>query len=135
MALHAVSFRHLTSSRSLSPAEFKNQMLGQTLGAAAGIGMPERFFNSLRTQGLTLSENLALTDHHTFDTDTFSTFKSLHILITAKDAIKCEQLNDSRLWVVEVDAVFSDADFTDWLSATLQKHASKIPNNSAESIQ
>lgn len=97
--------------------------------------MPERFFNSLRQQGLTLAESLALPDHHLFDADTFSTFKTQHILITAKDAIKCEQLNDTRLWVVEVDAEFSDAGFTDWLSATLQKHACKGSHNPAGSIQ
>ncbi|MDO8695152.1 MAG: tetraacyldisaccharide 4'-kinase [Sheuella sp.] len=135
MALRAVAFRHLTSLQSLSPTEFKLKIMSQTLGAAAGIGMPERFFNSLRQQGLTLAESLALPDHHSFDADTFSTFKTQHILITAKDAIKCEQLNDTRLWVVEVDAVFSDAGFTDWLSATLQKHACKGSHNPAESIQ
>lgn len=120
MSLHPVAFRHLASSQILQPAEFKNQMVGQTLAAAAAIGAPERFFNSLRTQGLLLNETLSLPDHYAFDTKTFSKLQAQHILITAKDAIKCEQLMDSRIWVAEVEAVFSDTDFTDWLSTALK---------------
>ena len=127
MTLRTSAFRNLMSQQTLNLAEFKKQMADQPLAAAAGIGSPERFFNSLRSQGLSLNETLALPDHHTFTRDTFSTLQSHHILITAKDAIKCQQLNDSRLWVVEVDAVFSDPAFTDWLSSTLREQIKPMP--------
>ncbi len=119
MSLRTVSFRNLTQQQSLTPAEFKNQVLNQTVAAAAGIGAPEKFFDSLRSQGFSLNQTLALPDHHRFTRDTFSSLQTDCILITAKDAVKCQHLNDSRIWVVQVDACFSDPAFTDWLNHAL----------------
>ena len=119
MALQIGLVRNLVRQTSLTLAQFKQLSAGQTLAGAAGIGSPERFFESLRAQGLTLSQTLALPDHHTFTANTFSNLLAPYILITAKDAIKCEPLQDERLWVVQVDAVFSDSHFTDWLNLVL----------------
>jgi len=75
--------------------------------AAAGIGNPTRFFDSLATAGLVF-DRLPLPDHHVFTSATFSNCHADIILITEKDAVKCcgvEALaNDARLWVVPVNA-------------------------------
>ncbi len=123
MKLQIASIRNLSDGQVLSLDQFRQRFASQRLGAAAGIGMPVRFFDSLVHAGLQIEETLALEDHHIFTHATFSALQSQQILITAKDAIKCESLEDPRLWVVEVTPVFSDPDFTDWVSHRLQKIA------------
>ncbi len=75
--------------------------------AAAGIGHPARFFAMLRSAGLVFTE-LPLPDHHDFAGNPFSGLGADVILITEKDAVKCQQnnelKNDPRLWVVPVTA-------------------------------
>lgn len=126
MALEISRIRNLVTGQSLTIAQFGSLVSGHPLAAAAGIGTPERFFQSLRGQGFTLNETLALPDHHTFTAGTLAKLSARHILITEKDAVKCNHLQDARLWVVEVAAVFSDPGFTHWLSHklahTLTKH-------------
>lgn len=119
MTLEISRIRNLLTGQSLAIAQFATLVSGQPLAAAAGIGAPERFFQSLRLQGFTLSETLPLPDHHTFTDNTFDKLTARLILITEKDAIKCDRLQDARLWVVEVAAVFSDKGFTDWLNYAL----------------
>lgn len=90
------------------------QMTGRRITAAAGIGHPERYFAMLRAAGLQFEE-LALQDHHAFNSEIFRAIDSDIILITEKDAVKCRQLaelrDDARIWVVPVSAQF-DAGFT-----------------------
>jgi tetraacyldisaccharide 4'-kinase len=75
--------------------------------AAAGIGNPARFFSMLRAAGLTIDE-MALADHYDFANNPFAAVLADIILITEKDAVKCDQIaslkNDPRLWVVPVAA-------------------------------
>lgn len=121
MHLEMTMFRHLVSGQSLSPDQFKRKHLTESIAAAAGIGSPERFFNSLRRTGLNLDSTRALPDHHAFNDTSFEALNAAIILITAKDAIKCLKLNDPRLWVVEVNAVLSDPDFAGWLDRKIQR--------------
>lgn len=75
--------------------------------AVAGIGNPERFFTSLQIAGL-FFRTLVLPDHYNYDTNPFATLKTDLILITEKDAIKCQTINgimqDTRIWIVPVSA-------------------------------
>ena len=75
--------------------------------AAAGIGNPGRFFAMLAQHGVRFVE-LALPDHHGFLDRPFAAIEADIILITEKDAVKCEQIedlkDDPRLWVVPVSA-------------------------------
>ncbi len=72
--------------------------------AAAGIGSPERFFATLRAQGITPSTR-ALPDHYRFDSNPFGDDDVDAVLITEKDAVKCTAWRDDRLWAVPVEAV------------------------------
>lgn len=82
------------------------------IAAAAGIGNPARFFNMLRSMGLSITE-IPLPDHYDYTEDPFSRIDADLILITEKDAVKCRQhptlANDARLWVVPVSARIDDA--------------------------
>lgn len=75
--------------------------------AAAGIGNPARFFASLSASGLRF-DALPLPDHHAFSAGTFADCPAEVILITEKDAVKCQEImalaTDPRIWVVPVSA-------------------------------
>jgi tetraacyldisaccharide 4'-kinase len=84
--------------------------------AAAGIGMPDRFFAMLRASGLVVEE-LPLADHFDFAANPFLGLVADRILITEKDAVKCianpALAGDARIWVVplatEIDPRLVDA--------------------------
>jgi tetraacyldisaccharide 4'-kinase len=80
----------------------------QKILAAAGIGYPARFFNSLEQAGLTLNRTLALPDHFDFSVNPFLTASETIILITEKDAVKCAEFKDDRLWVVPGNLMLPD---------------------------
>jgi tetraacyldisaccharide 4'-kinase len=76
----------------------------------AGIGHPQRFFDSLIALGLTLDKTLALADHQTmtladFDWDD----ASLPVIMTAKDAVRCADFARSHWWALEVNTHIEDS--------------------------
>jgi len=81
---------------------------GSKVLAAAGIGHPQRFFASLRQMGLDPA-TLPLPDHYDFVADPFvnhpDALAAEAILITEKDAVKCERFDDPRIWVVPTTPV------------------------------
>lgn len=86
--------------------------VGQSLKAIAGIGRPERFFESLRALGLEPTDTCAFPDHHPFQAADLALQGAQALLITEKDAIKCAGLAPSETWVLpvnaEIDAVALD---------------------------
>ena len=86
--------------------EFKDQ----TVIAMAGIGHPERFFDALRTEGLTVREQ-ARPDHHVFTLADFAAHTSLPVLVTSKDAVKLKSLSNlpANVYEVPVTTTVSDA--------------------------
>ncbi len=81
--------------------------------AVAGIGNPQRFFNTCRSLGYRFTEHV-FPDHHAFVADDLN-FDADRVLMTEKDAVKCYDFADSRLWYLPVDATLSD-DFVDALT-------------------
>jgi tetraacyldisaccharide 4'-kinase len=73
------------------------------IAAAAGIGTPDRFFAMLRAAGLAIDE-MPLADHFDFLSNPFAGLAVDRILVTEKDAVKCEAnpalAGDARIWVV-----------------------------------
>jgi tetraacyldisaccharide 4'-kinase len=90
--------------------------------AACGIGMPERFFEMLKEQGLRF-DALALPDHYAYRSNPFPSGGFDRILITEKDAVKCRAdrwlAHDERLWVVPLRARL-DRQLTDMIETRLQ---------------
>lgn len=80
-----------------------------TVHAVAGIGNPQRFFRMLRRAGLSIVEH-AFPDHHPFVANDLRFADDRAVLMTAKDAVKCEAFADHRVWEVAVDAEFAAAD-------------------------
>jgi tetraacyldisaccharide 4'-kinase len=92
--------------------------------AAAGIGVPERFFVMLRAAGLDF-EPLPLPDHYDFRDNPFARLRSHLVLITEKDAVKCERIEplrrDPRIWVVPLAATIEER-LIDLVVARLTPH-------------
>lgn len=78
--------------------------------AVAGIGNPQRFFDLLRDAGLDV-EGRALDDHAEITLGDLTFDEPGAVLITEKDAVKCEHLEANGVWCVVVDFQF-DADST-----------------------
>ncbi len=78
--------------------------------AVAGIGNPQRFFDLLRDANLDVEAH-PLDDHAAITLDELSFDEPGAVLITEKDAVKCEHLKADGVWCVVVDFQF-DADQT-----------------------
>ncbi|MDQ0071646.1 tetraacyldisaccharide 4'-kinase [Variovorax boronicumulans] len=63
-------------------------LAGKPLIALAAIARPEGFFDMLRARGLTLTQTIALPDHHDFDAWQRPSGSEYTLLCTEKDAVK-----------------------------------------------
>ena len=76
----------------------------QTVAAVAGIAKPERFFDSLRSMGITLNQTVALPDHAGIAAADLPDADA--VIITEKDAVKfSDGLNLNHVWVLPVCAI------------------------------
>jgi tetraacyldisaccharide 4'-kinase len=76
--------------------------------AVCGIGSPERFFATLERAGLELIQH-PFPDHHGFRAADISFDDQLPVLMTEKDAVKCQRFADARHWRVPVRAELPEA--------------------------
>lgn len=75
--------------------------------AVAGIGHPERFFNSLRSLGITFVKKV-FPNHHAYRERDFSFCSNEDvILMTEKDAVKCQHFVNANYWVLPVTGELS----------------------------
>lgn len=125
-----VALRHLGGVQSLSDwrrsAPWASDcgwtaLRGRTVQAAAGIAVPDRFFEALRQQGLQLSETHALPDHYPW-IDLPWTGDAQDVVVTEKDAVKlCSSTvadGPTRIWVARLDLKLP-VEFTNSLDARL----------------
>lgn len=76
--------------------------------AVAAIGHPQRFFDTLRQLGLTITEH-EFPDHHPYSEKDFKFCKKQDLIImTEKDAVKCKAWAKENYWVLSVEALVSD---------------------------
>jgi tetraacyldisaccharide 4'-kinase len=75
---------------------------GKTVHAFAGIGNPTRFFDQLRALGLQVIEH-PFPDHHVFQAADFPFGGGHEVIMTEKDAVKCERLGIAA-WYLKVTA-------------------------------
>lgn len=74
--------------------------------AVAGIGNPQRFFDLLLEAGLEVEAH-PLADHAAIGLDELQFDEPGAVLITEKDAVKCEHLKPNGVWCVVVDFQFN----------------------------
>lgn len=95
-----------TSLISIQDAQKKlplEDLRGKKVYAVAGVGNPQRFFSTLRQNGLEIIERI-FPDHYLYNLADFKEFGAWPILMTEKDAVKCMQLADERFWYLPVGA-------------------------------
>ena len=85
-----------------------DQWAGRKVHAMAGIGHPERFFDTLRGLGLRF-ESHPFPDHHAFTESDFHFVGDDVLLMTEKDAVKCRPFYQGDAWVLPVTAQVSPA--------------------------
>lgn len=76
---------------------------GSTVHAVAGIGNPDRFFNTCRSLGLTIIEHV-YADHHHYSAQDIQFDDDLPVIMTEKDAVKCHAIANQQHWYLPVDA-------------------------------
>lgn len=76
---------------------------GQTLHAIAGIGNPQRFFEQLSKLGLRFHAH-PFPDHHRYTPSDFTWPESEPLIMTEKDAVKCEDFVGDNAWVLAITA-------------------------------
>ncbi len=98
-----------TPEQGITPGAFVRHLAGRRVAAIAGIGHPPRFFQHLKQLGIETTTQLGFPDHHMFIAEDLASIDADVIVMTEKDAVKCLQFDDARLWMVQVDALLPDA--------------------------
>jgi len=105
-----------------------------TVHGVAGIGHPERFFETLRQIGYEVIEH-RFDDHHRFRLTDLMFGDSLPVIMTEKDAVKCRQLGTDQIhpnfWYVDV-SVLPDPEL---LVTILSKIGSKVEEPNLKSAR
>ena len=92
---------------------------GQAVHAVAGIGNPQRFFNTLRGLDWNPIEH-PFADHAVFSAEALGFSPALPLVMTEKDAVKCRAFAADDWWYLAVDAQPSPA-FVRWLDEQLAR--------------
>lgn len=91
----------------------------QAFHAVAGIGNPQRFFDTCESLNYNFEAH-SFADHHHFTADDID-FGAQHVLMTEKDAVKCLSFAGNRHWYLPVSAQLSEG-LIDALMAKLNKN-------------
>ena len=99
-----LGLRNLYSGHKFNLMDAVEALSGHTLAAVTGLGQPNQFFEMLRAAGFVFTSH-TLPDHQPLTETQLQKLKADKVLVTDKDAVKLDKINDSRLWVVEVEAL------------------------------
>lgn len=119
MFLEVTAIRNLKNPLIIKEAtDFKEQ----TIHAVAGIARPEKFFQTLRQLGLNIIEH-PFPDHYLFCEIDFP-FADEIVIMTEKDAVKCEMIANQNFWYLEIKVRLSRG-FSASLLGSLDKYRRK----------
>ena len=93
------------------------ELARKKLHAVAGIGNPKRFFDHLAQLGLA-TVNHAFPDHHAYTASDLGFGDCEALLMTEKDAVKCEAFAREHWYALQVEAELAPA-FFDFILAKL----------------
>lgn len=98
--------------------------MGNRLQAVTGLGNPERFFNLLETLSYQV-ERYPFPDHHNFaktDFESLNLDEFQPVVMTEKDAIKCEDFARPNFWTLKVVLTLPD-NFVDGVVKLLKSNS------------
>jgi tetraacyldisaccharide 4'-kinase len=128
MRLQPVSCTQISTGEVQPWAQWAKRHRGESLGAVAAIGQPQRFFGLLRQHGLNPDPAIALPDHAADIASVVQQVKQPVVLVTDKDAVKLQGTPDTRVWSVQVAPRFSDPHWVQALLKRLQSNATPGQN-------
>jgi subfamily B ATP-binding cassette protein MsbA len=120
MNIQSTSFVNLGTGKKVNV----DQSVFEYVHAVAGIANPQRFFEELRKLGIETVEH-PFADHHKFESSDLRFGDSLPVVMTEKDAVKCEHLDIdlSLVWYLEVTAQLPES----FLESVVDKIAIHLP--------
>jgi tetraacyldisaccharide 4'-kinase len=109
MRLIAANVCNLKTGQQLKIADFVKHF--KQVNAIAGIGSPQRFFETLTAQKLTLLKSKDFADHYQYKAEDLALFEqNIPLLMTEKDAVKCREFAQDHWWYLTVDATINPTD-------------------------
>ena len=100
MNISPSNFVHLKSGKSYSIDKWP---MHNQIHAVAGLGNPGRFFDLLDKLGFD-SVRHPFPDHHNFSSSDIFYLDHLPIVMTEKDASKCKDFDNNKIWYLTIDA-------------------------------
>lgn len=99
-----MNFEYGSLTNLLDPSKkFPEWGSSQPVFAITGIGNPERFFNALDNLGFKILKQ-DLRDHHRFTPADFAFTESQPVIMTEKDAVKCQDFAQPNWWYLPLSA-------------------------------
>jgi tetraacyldisaccharide 4'-kinase len=93
----------LSPQQTIQPSD----VIGKRVCAMAGIGNPQRFFNTLSELGFKFTPHI-FADHYAYTRQNLHGIDADIILMTEKDAVKCVAIADERCYVLPINACLSE---------------------------
>ena len=81
---------------------------GTKVHAVAGVGHPERFFDSLRESELDIEAH-AFPDHYRYEESDMIFNDELPVMMTEKDAVKCHAIGKDHWYFLKIDVELDQA--------------------------
>jgi subfamily B ATP-binding cassette protein MsbA len=100
MNISPSEFVHLKSGKSYKIDEWP---MHNQVHAVAGLGNPGRFFDLLGKLGFDIIRH-PFPDHHNFLSSDIFYLDHLPIVMTEKDASKCKDFDNNKIWYLKIDA-------------------------------
>jgi subfamily B ATP-binding cassette protein MsbA len=116
MNISPSEFVHLKSGKSYKVEEWP---MHNQVHAVAGLGNPGRFFDLLGKLGFDIIRH-PFPDHHNFVSSDIFYLDHLPIIMTEKDASKCKDFDNNKIWYLKIDADVNNK-FIDQLQNKLEE--------------
>ncbi|TNF69999.1 MAG: tetraacyldisaccharide 4'-kinase [Gammaproteobacteria bacterium] len=84
-----------------------SEVIADTIYAVAGIGNPQRFFNTLEDIGYKVIQK-PYPDHYQYKKEDLMFSSKLPVIMTAKDAVKCKEIADDNNWYLAVETIINE---------------------------
>ncbi len=111
MQIHAQGFVNIASGDVKDTAEFVSWLTDRRVHAVAGIGNPNRFFQTLAGLGL-IPMGVGLADHHEYEGDELIFGDQFPVVVTEKDAAKIRalpaELIPANCWYLSIRVSLDD---------------------------
>ncbi len=97
--IQPVSISHVKTGRRLPIGHLKEM---EDLQALVGLGNPEKFFDTLDSLNLSYTKHI-FADHHDYTENEFKPFEGKNVIMTDKDAVKCDGFASEGMYSLNVE--------------------------------